>query len=307
MNQTMCAPVVVFGYNRPDLFRATLFSLKKNILAEKSDLYIYIDGPRKETDKPKINEVTRIANEIDGFLSKTIICSKENKGLAKSIIQGTTEVIHKYGKIIVLEDDLYLSPGFLTFMNTMLDAYEKDARIFQISGFGTKVKVPKRYSFSYYLNTRAQSWSWATWQDRWDSIDWEINDYCDFLKNKGEKRALLRSGSEFINAINAYMAGDDIWYICFMYNMFRQRKYCICPIRSFVKNDGFREDATHTLNFNRFSVDFDPAIHEYSFSEQIEWNQGINKSAVKYWTKRYRIYGKIRTVLSKVHRMKSSK
>ena len=45
-----------------------------------------------------------------------VIERKDNWGLANSIIDGVTTIINKYGKIIVLEDDLVTSKYFLTFL-----------------------------------------------------------------------------------------------------------------------------------------------------------------------------------------------
>jgi hypothetical protein len=295
------APVILFGYNRPDLFKVTIDSLKANGLANYTDLYIFIDGPRNDADVPKVQEVRRLAEEAEGFSSKIVSVSDTNHGLAKSIIAGTTEIINKYGRVIVLEDDLFLSPGFLTFMNTMLDAYEADDRVFQISGFGTKVKVPNGYTCDYYLNTRAQSWSWATWKDRWNSVDWEARDYEEFAGDKAQRRIFRKSGSDLLDAIEGYKyRRSDIWFICFTYNMFRQGKYSINPIRSLVRNDGFRADAVHTRNYNRYKIDFNDSIQDYPVPQTIEWNAEINKSAVKYWQVRYRMYGKIMTVLKRI-------
>ena len=294
----MVAPIILFGFNRPDVFESTLTSLKNNPLADESDLYIFIDGPRCNNDIEKINQVRQIAERVDGFKAKQIIISEKNKGLAKSIISGTTEIINKYGRAIVLEDDLYLSPSFLTFMNTMLDAYEKDERVFQISGFGTKVKIPIGYKCEYYLNTRAQSWSWATWRDRWNSVDWEVKNYEAFKKDFNKQKQLLKSGSDLVEAIRAYKEKRaDIWFICFMYNMFCQGKYSINPIRSLVRNDGFRPDSTHTKNYNRYKIDFNDSFQNYEIPTQLEWNKELNTSAVRYWSIRYRLIGKIMTFL----------
>ena len=38
--------------------------------------------------------------------------SSKNKGLAKSIIEGVSEIINQYGKAIVVEDDLITAPDF---------------------------------------------------------------------------------------------------------------------------------------------------------------------------------------------------
>ena len=39
-------------------------------------------------------------------------------GLANSIIAGVTELCNRYGRVIVVEDDLVVSPYFLKYMDT---------------------------------------------------------------------------------------------------------------------------------------------------------------------------------------------
>lgn len=45
------------------------------------------------------------------------------------IIEGVTQVVNQFGKIIVLEDDLVTSPYFLTFMNEALEKFEKKKKL----------------------------------------------------------------------------------------------------------------------------------------------------------------------------------
>ena len=147
------APVVVFAFNRSDLLKNTLDSLKTNPLANETNLYIFIDGPRNDADTDKINQVKQIAIDFTGFKEKIIFTSTFNQGLAKSIISGVTKIINKYGKVIVVEDDLYVSKSFLTYMNALLTTYENDERIFQVSGFGVKINVPSGYKYDVYRIT----------------------------------------------------------------------------------------------------------------------------------------------------------
>ncbi|WP_051128872.1 hypothetical protein [Providencia rettgeri] len=67
-------------------------------------------------------------NTITGFNKVVIIKQKSNLGLAKSITTGVTSVCEKYGKVIVLEDDLIASPTFLQFMNDALVFFEKQKK-----------------------------------------------------------------------------------------------------------------------------------------------------------------------------------
>ena len=41
------APIVVFGFNRPDALKNTIASLLRNEEAKDSDLFVFVDGPRE--------------------------------------------------------------------------------------------------------------------------------------------------------------------------------------------------------------------------------------------------------------------
>jgi hypothetical protein len=101
-------------------------------------LYIFCDGPKEGTsqaDIERIKAVRRLVRE-ENWVGKIYIKeSKTNRGLARSIIDGVTEVIEKYGRVIVLEDDLELSSGFLKYMNDALEFYNDEERVMHISGF----------------------------------------------------------------------------------------------------------------------------------------------------------------------------
>ena len=53
---------------------------------------------------------------ISGFKKITVTESPVSKGLAKSIIEGVSQVMREYGKVIVLEDHLITSRNFLCFI-----------------------------------------------------------------------------------------------------------------------------------------------------------------------------------------------
>src|SRR2546423_14535813 len=142
------APVSLFVYNRPWHLKQTLESLEKNFLSGQSVLYIYSDGPRADATPEqlqKIKEVRSLIRSKKWCKETYIIESETNKGLAKSIIEGVTELVNDFGKEIVLEDDLVLSPGFLKYMNEALTLYESEERVMHVSGyiFETSLKLPE--------------------------------------------------------------------------------------------------------------------------------------------------------------------
>ena len=119
----MYSPIVLFAYNRPDHTKKVLDALAKNIEAIESDLYVFIDGPKISTTEKqliKIHQTKQLIHRENRFKNIFITESDYNKGLSKSIIFGVSDVIEKRGKIIVLEDDIVPSIGFLAYMNLSL-------------------------------------------------------------------------------------------------------------------------------------------------------------------------------------------
>ena len=134
----MTAPVVLFVYNRLDHTMNVIESLKNNILAEDTDLYVFSDAAKTEKVQNSVEAVREYIRKTDwrkNFRNVTVVEAEENKGLAKSIIGGVTGVLKKYGKVIVVEDDLVLSPHFLQYMNGALEYYQNVPEVCSVRKF----------------------------------------------------------------------------------------------------------------------------------------------------------------------------
>ncbi|HQM86111.1 MAG TPA: glycosyltransferase, partial [bacterium] len=90
------SPIILFVYNRPWHTEQTLEALKKNELADKSELFIFSDGSKVENDE-NVKKVREYIKSIEGFKSITIIERDKNLGLANSVIAGVTEIVNKFG------------------------------------------------------------------------------------------------------------------------------------------------------------------------------------------------------------------
>lgn len=297
----MLAPIIVFAYLRLDTFRRVIEALQNNDLAKQSNLHIFCDGVKSEEDKKIQAPLLKYIKSITGFKTISIKISPINKGLDPSIIAGVSEVINKYGKAIILEDDIVVTPNFLNFMNQSLDFFEKDTRIMSISGFGLKVKKPKSYHDDVYMFGRSTSWGWATWKNRWNSIDWDIKDWKEFSKdNKAIKEFKKRGGSDMFRMLKTCLTGGGMWDIRFCYNMFKTDTYSIIPFYSLVENIGFNDLATHckSVTYNRFKYTLDDGSKKiFRMSEDIHPDTSIINSRLKYQSITNRIYSKIRNIL----------
>jgi hypothetical protein len=203
-----------------------------------------------------------------------VIERDKNLGLANSIIRGVTDLCERYGRVIVLEDDLVLHPQFLAYMNESLEKYKDSPRVFSVTGFNYPVKMlrmPRHYRYTTYFSYRCHSWGWATWKDRYEKVDFEIRDLDVFLKDKKAQKLFNRGGDNLTDMLKLQMAGKiDSWAIRFCYAQFRNDAYCLYPVRSLVHNIGFDTDATHTKADNKLSEKLTDGTLEFIYPDKIE-------------------------------------
>ena len=272
-----------------------LESLKQNPLFEESEKYVFIDGPRNEKDASLIKEVAQIAYTA----TDNVKLSPQNKGLGSSIIAGVSEVLNEHDAVIVLEDDLRLMPGFLTYMNNALEHFKVDERILAICGYSLKIKTPKGYDSTAYFGDRASSWGWGTWRDRWQNVDWEVSDWAEFSNNKKAIARLNQCGSDMFGMLRDYMEGRNrSWAIRFCYHQFKHGLYSVHPVKSLVDNEGFGGEATNCRQkYNRFKIELTDSIN-LKAEDALEPNKTILRQLHRYHSIPIRIYSRIRKLLN---------
>jgi hypothetical protein len=255
------APIVLFVYNRPWHTQQTLEALEKNDLASESILYIFADGPKEDATLETLGKIkeTREIIRSRQWCKEVIICEKEsNSGLADSIISGVTEVINRHDKIIVLEDDIVISKGFLKYMNDALTLYENEEKVMHISAyiFPVKGKLPTTF---FYRQTSC--WGWATWANKWCLLNTSASELFDELNNSGKiKFADIDGTNQFINQLKENIQGKiKTWAILWHFSVFLNDGLSLHPGRSLVKNIGHDGSGVHCSEndfFNTGMVDY---------------------------------------------------
>lgn len=231
------APVALFVYNRPWHLQRTLEALQRNALATESALYIFSDGPRGPEQKDAVNKVRDYIRDISGFASVTIIERKENLGLAGSIIRGVTEIIERFGRIIVLEDDMVTSPYFLRFMNEALDFYENEDKIISIHGYMFPVKAVLPETF--FLRG-ADCWGWATWKRGWELFETDGKKLLRGLQERALLSAFdLHGAYPYVSMLKDQVQGkNDSWAVRWRAAAFIADKLHLQCGRSLICNIG---------------------------------------------------------------------
>lgn len=241
------SPIILFVYNRPYHTKQTLEALMQNDLADASDLYIFCDGAKEnatQKEKDSIKEVREIIRLKKWCGTIHINEAEKNIGLANSIIKGIGEVVIKYGKIIVLEDDIVTSNRFLKYMNSALNYYENYDQVAGISGFS----YPTSHKFnSVYFLPIGSSWGWATWQRQWNQTNFDSKWLVENIESKKQFGKFDFGGFPFYKMLKDQSDGIiNSWAIRFYASFFLQGKCFVFPPKSFVQNIGFDDYATHT-------------------------------------------------------------
>jgi hypothetical protein len=241
------APIALTVYTRADHTLRTIEALKQNDLAAESDLFIYADGARNESDQPAVAEVREAIKNIEGFKSVTIVDHTDNWGLAKSVITAATELTDKYGKVIMLEDDIVTAPGFLTYMNDALDVYQDVEQVMHISGymFPVKADLPE----TVFYNT-ASTWGWATWKRAWKHFNNDISQLKQQIDETGELSKFNIEGTyNFYKQIEDNYSGRvTTWGIRWYATMFLMGGLALHPGKSLVQNIGNDASGTNSGN-----------------------------------------------------------
>lgn len=281
-------PILLFTYKRLDTLQQTVSALRRNYLAGESELFVFSDGAKKEADRPAIEAVREFLSTISGFKKVSIVQATENMGLANSIINGVSQMIDAYGKVIVLEDDLITSPNFLNFMNDALQFYESNPSILSISGYSGFVRTSQ--NTDVYFTQRASSWGWALWKDRWEKVDWNVNDYNSFRTCRRDQKLFNRMGSDLSGMLERQMQGViDSWAVRLVYHQFKFGLYSVHPNRSKIVNIGVGSvDATNTHSKKgRFSTELDNTNQsDFIFPNEIV----LDKSVLRQFLKPYSFF-----------------
>lgn len=237
------APIILFVYNRPLHTQKTIESLKKNSLAKDSVLYIFADGLKHNAnneDREALNKTRELIKYISGFKDVIVTENTNNQGLANSVIKGVTETVNIFGKVIVMEDDLVVSPFFLDYMNEGLNLYETSPNIYSINGYMFPLDFEQKES-QVSLLPYISTWGWATWKSRWEVFNLEMPNK-HFLKNNSYLKNRFNIGDYDYTGMLDFT--NNSWGIKWYYSIFIRAGLNVFPTRSLVNNIGF--DGTGT-------------------------------------------------------------
>lgn len=292
MTTSTYAPVALFAYNRPLHLKRTIESLQVNREAAKTDLHVFADGSRNDSDKVAVEAVRQYIRTITGFRSINVVEREYNFGLAKSIILGVSNICELAGRVIVLEDDLVVAPYFLKYMNDGLERYAKDERVASILGFSLPLAaiLPETY-----FVRGSDCYGWATWKRAWDLFEEDGQKLLDELKHKKLSEVLDMHGAlDFTQMLKDQIDGNNnSWAIRWHVSMFLRNMLTLTPNKSLVINIGTDSSGTNFGHetFLNTSLTNQPVIVG---SISVEENQAAYIATERYYRAYKSLFSRLR-------------
>jgi hypothetical protein len=290
------APIALFVYRRPRQTLKMLESLARNPELAQSELWIFCEGAKGEGDRQAVGEVRQVIKSRAWAGSVKIVESEKNLGCAGSVMAGIDAVLEQHDRIIVLEDDLIVSPHFLSYMNAGLERYEKVDRMMQVCGYMFPAET-RANGEDVLLLPIVSSWGWATWRRAWRQLEVEMESVAWLDQSRWRRyRFDLHGAYPYREMIDQQRRGEiDAWDIRWYLTVFRRNGLAAYPRKSLVINDGF-QDGTHVTPARYatlLSTDFIPA----------SWPKSVQPDAAALRSVEDLLHGQTRTLRQRARQL----
>lgn len=259
--QSKCAPIALFAFKRPGSLEAVLEALSQNTQFEHTQIYAFCDGPKAGAASDIVQSVRATKHVLQCWQTRAnieIFANDENCGLHRQIPHGISYVLERHDRVIVIEDDILVSPFFLDYMNDALNLYAEDFEVMQVSGFMFNVKSKLPETFFYNVNS---CWGWGTWKRAWRYYNDDASallkqltkspDFSMYEFNGGQ------NGCFYDQLVKNHLGDLKSWAVKWHASMYLHGGNCLHPNKTLVKNIGFGSDGTNCVaEDTRYNVEF---------------------------------------------------
>ena len=254
--RTDFAPALLLVYNRPKHTARLLEDFYANPESLSTKLYIVQDGGSGERWEA-VRALCQKAAEANPLISYS--SNPSNLGLAGNVTRSVTRLLGTHDRLIVLEDDLRLSPYFLRWMNDALETYAGVPEVAHLHAgtFYYQKGLPPNHLLRF-----AGSWGWATWSDRWQRY-WE-EDGLKLLRSleaQPEVKARFDYGGfqKFSRMLRRQTLGEnDSWAVRWHASLLLSGRLSVNASPPLVTNAGFDGTGVHSSGDDRYRTPVSP-------------------------------------------------
>lgn len=208
--------IIAVAYNRPQSLARLLRSIN-NAIYSGTDIPLIISIDYAENNE----EVLMTAKKFKwDFGSKEVIYHKKNLGLRKHVIK-CGDLSETYGSIIMLEDDLIVSPNFYTYAVAALNYSEGKSHLAGISLYNHRLNVhtneifsPIQDGYDNYFFQFASSWGQAWSMLHWNQFKlWYVKNPKLIPKSNIPKQITDWSDKSWLKFFTAYLIDKNLYFL----------------------------------------------------------------------------------------------
>jgi hypothetical protein len=248
-------PILFLIYNRPDT-TAKVFAKIREI--KPRSLFVAADGPSTEKERDvALCMQTRnlVIKNIDWECEVKTLFRSKNLGCGKAPVEAIAWFFENVEEGVILEDDCLPTSSFFLFCSELLEKYRKEQKIMIISGFNSLGSFEQTGS-DYFFTKQAGIWGWATWRRAWHYYNFDVPEWNNLniqssvlqsLRNDSDRTNMKRHLDKIVNGISS-----DFWDYQWWFYRLLNDGLGIVPVKNLIKNIGFGNDATHTLQQDHF-------------------------------------------------------
>ena len=315
---TVYAPVIIPTLCRFDHFKRCIDSLGRCTGSDKTEVFIGLDYPTKESHWEGYNQICEYIPHISSlFKCIHLIKRDQNLGPSPNIRDLVSRVKQKFDRFILSEDDNEFSPNFLEYMNSGLEKFYDNPNVLRICGCLMPWNVDfdacmSSYPYNAFPAMDYSAWGVGFWTHKLiqNPLTKDSVLKSPLLTFKAIRYGYCTAISRFLHHLNNRSQLSDI---CFRLYCGFNHYYCIFPRISKVKNHGLdgsgnvsdsytdpqfwidkmELDTSRSFEFDSFNVEDYPEVKKYL---KFKYDESPNSSPhlrMKVWLSYlfYRITG----------------
>ena len=274
-------PLMIVAFTRPDLLQEVVIAVRQQSLLPQQ-IIAFVDGARKEEDKPLIKECLELLEALSDIIPVKIISRPENLGCDLNVILGLDEVLANYDSLVYLEDDTVPNVYFYDRMCRLLEAYRDRQEIFSISAYASVPKECIHSEQDFILSRRFFSWGWGIWSDRWQEIDL-VNSAPPYNPFGSFANIPLTTETKLTMNYQFWLEKDlkKDWVIAVTLSALYHNKIHLIPTTSLVKNIGFGHPESKNYNKSKnptwVNVGYNASAYPNTFPSSLKLDSELSR------------------------------
>lgn len=294
--------VAVFCYKRAGKLKACVDALLKNPECPDMDIIFFSDGYKGEKDKEGVLEVRRYIDLLTGFRNVIKQFRPKNYSTGPNFEEGLKYLTNNYNQFIVVEDDLVVSPNYISYLMQSLEFYKEQKTIFCVTAFCFPLSL-NNYPYDTIIYKRFCSYGWAGWSDRIKDVIWDHKELNKLISNSFDfKNRLNAEGYDLFRMLKKQIKGDiSTWDIQMQVHVAENRLKVVYPVISKVNNIGFDTESTNTFGIDYLKTPLDTGVkRKFRFADENQIRPDLEKQIKKPYGLKALISRKIINTIIKI-------